>query len=217
MISLNLKSTNSKPIKWKYDKDLVPYNTAIIKMEDRIQKIYEQKSSELIWLLEHPSIYTCGTSARKEQILNHTEIPIVNSARGGQVTYHGPGQRIIYVMLNLNYRKKDIRGYVKTLENWMIKSLKHIGIKAYTCSNRIGIWADGPNGESKIGAIGIRISRWITYHGISINIDPDLSYYKNIIPCGLKDYSVTSFKELGYNYSMKEFDIIIKKSSKEIF
>jgi lipoyl(octanoyl) transferase len=186
-------------------------------MEEHIKNIYKQESSEIIWLLEHPSIYTCGTSAKKEQILRHTETPIINSGRGGQVTYHGPGQRIIYVMLNLNHRDKDIRKYVKTLENWMIKSLEHIGLKSYTCNDRIGIWVDGPNGESKIGAIGIRVSHWITYHGISINIDPDLNYYNNIIPCGLKNSSVTSLKELGYNYSINEFDEVIKISSKDFF
>ena len=217
MISLNLKSNNHQTLKWEYDQDLVPYNIAISTMEEHIKNIYKQESSEIIWLLEHPSIYTCGTSTKKEQILRHTETPIINSGRGGQVTYHGPGQRIIYVMLNLNHRDKDIRKYVKTLENWMIKSLEHIGLKAYTCNDRIGIWVDGPNGESKIGAIGIRVSHWITYHGISINIDPDLNYYNNIIPCGLKNFSVTSLKELGYNYNINEFDEVIKKSSKDFF
>ena len=129
MVSLNIKS-NNKSLKWKYNKDLVPYDEAINTMENYVQKIYKDKASELIWLLEHPSVYTCGTSAKEEQILHHTEIPIINSGRGGQVTYHGPGQRIIYVMLNLNYREKDIRKYVKTLEAWMIKSLKYIGLNA---------------------------------------------------------------------------------------
>jgi lipoyl(octanoyl) transferase len=217
MISVNLKSNNNKTLKWKYNKSLIPYDVAISTMENHVQKIHENKESELIWLLEHPSVYTCGTSAKEEQILKQTEVPIINSGRGGQVTYHGPGQRIIYVMLNLNYREKDIRKYVKTLETWMIKSLKYIGLDAYTCKDRIGIWVDGPHGESKIGAIGIRVSHWITYHGISININPNLDYYKSIIPCGLKDFSVTSLKELGYNYTMNEFDEIIKKSSKDIF
>ena len=180
MISLNLKSNNHQTLKWEYDQDLVPYNIAISTMEKHVKNIYKQESSEIIWLLEHPSIYTCGTSTKKEQILRHTEIPIINSGRGGQVTYHGPGQRIIYVMINLNHRDKDIRKYVKTLENWMIKSLEHIGLKAYTCNDRIGIWVDGPNGESKIGAIGIRVSHWITYHGISINIDAGYSHFKAI-------------------------------------
>jgi len=217
MSKINLKSDYTFPIEWKCSNKLIPYKLAIKTMDKHIEDIHLQKSSELIWLLEHPSIYTCGTSSKKEQILNYTKIPIVNSGRGGQVTYHGPGQRIIYIMLNLNNREKDIRKYVKILENWMVTSLEYIGLNAYTCSDRIGIWINGPKGESKIGAIGIRVSHWITYHGISINIDPELKHYNNIIPCGLKNYSVTSLKELGLNYSKEEFDKIIKKTSVQYF
>lgn len=217
MSKINLKSKYTFPIDWKYSNKLIPYKFAIETMDKRIKNIYLQKSSELIWLLEHPSIYTCGTSSKKEQILNHTDIPIIDSGRGGQITYHGPGQRIIYIMLNLNNREKDIKKYVKTLENWMITSLKDIGLNAYTCIGRVGIWVNGPKGESKIGAIGIRLSRWVTCHGISINIDPELKHYNNIIPCGLENFSVTSLKELGYNHSKEDFDDIIKKTSVQYF
>jgi lipoyl(octanoyl) transferase len=217
MSKINIKSKNKLVLNWKDERKSVRYNYAIKIMEQTVQNIYNKSSSELIWLLEHPSIYTCGTSYKKSDIINITEVPIIETGRGGQITYHGPGQRIIYVMLNLNKRHKDIKRYVKCLESWMIESLKKIGLDSYTSKERIGIWVNTPKGEAKIGAIGIRISRWVTYHGISININPDLSYYKNIIACGLKEFPVTSLKELGFNINSNEFDKIIKKTAKNYF
>jgi len=211
-----LKS-NISSIKWKLSPNLTEYSTAIKVMNNYIKNIKINKSSEIIWLLEHPSIYTCGRSAKNDHLINTNSIPVINSGRGGQVTYHGPGQRIIYVMLDLNNREKNIRKYISTLESWMIISLKKIDIKAYTVKNRIGLWVKGPRGESKIGAIGVRISKWITGHGISINIDPNLSHYNGIIPCGLKEYPITSIRELGSKVEMDEFDIIIKKTAKDFF
>ena len=217
MSKINIKPKNEVSLSWKNEGKTVPYNSAIKIMEQTVRNIHNQSSSELIWLLEHPSIYTCGTSYKKSDILNITEVPIVETGRGGQITYHGPGQRIIYVMLNLNERHKDIKRYVKCLENWMIDSLKIIGLESYTCKDRIGIWVNTPKGEAKIGAIGIRISRWVTYHGISININPDLKYYKNIIACGLKEFPITSLEELGININNNEFDKIIKTTAKNYF
>lgn len=210
------KSNNSS-VKWKLSPNLTEYHTAVNIMNNYIKNIKINKSSEIIWLLQHPSIYTCGRSAKSEHLLNTNNIPIINSGRGGQVTYHGPGQRIIYVMLDLNNREKDIRKYIYTLENWMITSLDKIDIKAYTVKNRIGLWVKGPKGESKIGAIGVRISKWITSHGISININPDLSNYNGIIPCGLKEYPITSIRELDSKIEMHEFDDIIKQTAKNFF
>ena len=211
-----LKSNDSE-IKWKSSPNLTEYSSAIKIMNNYIKDIKENKSDEIIWLLEHPSVYTSGRSAKNNHILNTKTIPVINTSRGGQVTYHGPGQRIIYVMLNLNNREKDIRKYISTLEKWMIISLEKIDIKAYTIKNRIGLWVKGPKGESKIGAIGVKISKWITGHGISININPNLSYYNGIIPCGLKEYSITSIRELGSEIKMYEFDAIIKQTAKNIF
>tara|TARA_B100000686_G_scaffold116504_1_gene123827 strand:+ start:13725 stop:14375 length:651 start_codon:yes stop_codon:yes gene_type:complete len=211
-----LKSNDSE-IKWKSSPNLTEYSSAIKIMNNYIKDIKENKSDEIIWLLEHPSVYTSGRSAKNNHILNTKTIPVINTSRGGQVTYHGPGQRIIYVMLNLNNREKDIRKYISTLEKWMIISLEKIDIKAYTIKNRIGLWVKGPKGESKIGAIGVKISKWITGHGISININPNLSYYNGIIPCGLKEYPITSIRELGSEIKMYEFDAIIKQTAKNIF
>ena len=217
MSKINIKSKKNLVLNWRDEEKTVSYNSAIEIMEQTVKNIHNKNSSELIWLLEHPSIYTCGTSYKKSDILNITAIPIVETGRGGQITYHGPGQRIIYVMLNLNERHKDIKRYVKCLENWMIDSLKMIGLDSYTCKERIGIWVNTPKGEAKIGAIGIRISRWVTYHGISININPNLKYYKNIIACGLEEFPITSLEELGININMNEFDKIIKKTAKNYF
>ena len=211
-----LKS-NKLTIKWKTSPNLTEYSTAIKIMNNYIKNIKTNKSSEIIWLLQHPSIYTCGRSAKNNHLLNTNNIPVINSGRGGQVTYHGPGQRIIYVMLNLNNREKDIRKYISTLENWMIASLGKIDIKAYTIKNRIGLWVKGPRGESKIGAIGVRISKWVTGHGISININPNLSHYNGIVPCGLKEYPITSIRELGNELEMNEFDTILKQTAKNFF
>ena len=186
------------------------------------KKIHNKnKNSEIpdvVLFLEHNNVYTFGKNADKDFLLGtHPKAEVVETDRGGQVTYHGPGQRIIYVMLDLNNREKDIRKYIYTLENWMITSLDKIDIKAYTVKNRIGLWVKGPKGESKIGAIGVRISKWITSHGISININPDLSNYNGIIPCGLKEYPITSIRELDSKIEMHEFDDIIKQTAKNFF
>ena len=182
-----------------------------------VKSIKESNSNEIIWLLEHLPVYTCGRSSNKKHLLNTKNTPVINSGRGGQITFHGPGQRIIYVMLDLKKRDKDVRKYVHTLEKWMIMTLKEIGILAFTDPERIGLWVNSPYGESKIGAIGVRLSNWITSHGISININPDLSYYDGIVPCGLKNYPITSLKELGYNIKMYEFDKILKKTISNFF
>ena len=216
-----MKNISLKPIKkikmtWKVSSGLTDYNTAINMMNKYIKDIKVSKLSDIIWLLEHNPVYTCGTSAKKNHLINIKNTPVINCNRGGQVTYHGPGQRIIYVMLNLNNREKDVRKYVRTLEEWMIISLKKFGVDSFISKDRIGLWVNGPKGESKIGALGVRISKWITSHGISININPNLDYYNGIIPCGLKNYPVTSLKELGYNITMDEFDEVIKKTAIKI-
>ena len=191
----------------------IDYEKAINLMQNRVSDIIEKKEKELIWFLSHDHIYTCGTSSNKNDILYKTNVPIINTNRGGKITYHGPGQRIIYLIIDLNNRKKDIRKFINVLENTIYCLLKDFQIESTSFSNRVGIWVTKVNGiklskEKKIGAIGLRIKKWITYHGLSFNIDPDLSYYKNIHACGLPNYLPTSLKELGVVLSQKEFDQI---------
>ena len=185
-------------------------------MERKIEKIFDNKENEMLWFLNHNHMYTCGTSSKKNEILVKTNIPILQTNRGGKTTYHGPGQRIVYFMINLNKRKKDIRKFVNIIENSVISLLSEFDIEATTFPKRIGIWVVKSKGnklkkEKKIGAIGLRLKKWITYHGLSFNINPNLKYYKNINACGLSNYSSTSLKEFNIHISNKEFDKIFKK------
>ena len=194
----------------------IEYFDALNFMEKKVDKILNNKENEMLWFLNHSHIYTCGTSANKNEILSKTNIPILQTNRGGKTTYHGPGQRVVYFMINLNKRKKDIRKFVNIIENSVISLLNEFDIEATTFPERVGIWVIKYQGnklskEKKIGAIGLRIKKWITYHGLSFNINPDLKYYENITACGLKNYSSTSLKNLNINLSDKEFDKIFKK------
>ena len=189
----------------------VEYSKALNFMEKKVENILTNKDNEMLWFLNHNHIYTCGTSWNKNEILNKTEIPIIKTNRGGKTTYHGPGQRIIYFMINLNKRKKDIRRFVSSIELATISLLKDLDIEAKTFPKRIGIWVIKSKGkklikEKKIGAIGLRIKKWITYHGLSFNINPELKYYNDIHACGLKNYSSTSLKDLKIKLSIKDFD-----------
>ena len=194
----------------------IEYFDAIRFMETKVAKILDNRENEMLWFLNHNHIYTCGTSANKNEILFKTNVPIIQTNRGGKTTYHGPGQRIIYFMIDLNKRKKDIRRFVSIIENSVISLLKEFDIEAKTFPKRVGIWIIKSQGkkllkEKKIGAIGLRLKKWVTYHGLSFNINPDLKYYENINACGLKNYSSTSLKDLNINLSNKEFDTIFKK------
>ena len=199
-------------LEWKITKNKIPYLDAVRIMENRVKNIQYNTSSECIWLLEHPSVYTCGTSTINTDILNSASIPVVETKRGGKVTFHGPGQRVVYVMLNLNFRKKDIKLYVRVLEEWCITTLKKLGIDAFSVKDRTGIWVNTNYGESKIGAIGVRVSRWVTYHGISVNINTNLSAYEGINACGLEDFSTTSIQAMGYKIKMSDFDQKLKET-----
>ena len=201
----------------KTSKQNIEYFDALNFMETRVDKILNNQENEMLWFLNHNHIYTCGTSANKNEILSKTNIPILQTNRGGKTTYHGPGQRIVYFMINLNKRKKDIRKFVNIIENSVISLLKEFGIEATTFPERVGIWVIKSQGnklskEKKIGAIGLRIKKWVTYHGLSFNINPDLKYYENINACGLKNYTSTSLKDLCINLTNKEFDKIINKN-----
>ena len=194
----------------------IKYFDALGFMEKKVEKILDNKENEMLWFLNHNHVYTCGTSSKKNEILVKKNIPILQTNRGGKTTYHGPGQRIVYFMINLNKRKKDIRKFVNIIENSVISLLSEFDIEAKTFPKRIGIWVVKSKGnklkkEKKIGAIGLRLKKWITYHGLSFNINPNLKYYKNINACGLLNYSSTSLKEFNIHLSNKEFDKIFKK------
>jgi lipoyl(octanoyl) transferase len=212
-----LAQSRALPIEWQDSQQLVDYAQAIEAMERRVGDITAGKASELVWLLEHPPLYTAGTSAQNSDLLE-ARFPVYKSGRGGQFTYHGPGQRIAYVMLNLKQRgEMDIRAYVKSLERWLIATLAQFGIEAFTREDRIGVWVAHKSGECKIAALGIRVRQWVTYHGISLNVSPDLSHYAGIIPCGISEHGVTSLKALGMNVSMEEVDIVLKQEFLRLF
>ncbi|PCI56953.1 MAG: lipoate-protein ligase B [Alphaproteobacteria bacterium] len=208
---------------WITEKDLIPYENAVPFMEKRIADIRDKQGSagdELVWLLEHPSLYTAGTSAKDDDLLD-SRFPVHKTGRGGEHTYHGPGQRIAYVMLDLKQRqggKPDIRGYVRLLEEWIIQTLAEFDVKGERREGRVGIWVVMPDGsESKIAAIGVRIRKWVTYHGISINVNPDLSHFEGIVPCGIAEHGVTSLHALGKDVFMEDLDTALKSKFKGVF
>jgi lipoyl(octanoyl) transferase len=206
-------------MEWKITDQQVPYEDALSFMEERVKGIHECSLNEMVWLLEHPPLYTAGTSANEEDMLN-ARFPVYQAGRGGEYTYHGPGQRVGYVMLDLKRRQKvpDIKKFVWQLEEWIIKSLQPFDIKGERRNGRIGIWVDTPKGELKIAALGIRIRHWITFHGVSINVNPDLSHFNGINPCGIKEYGVTSLQVLkGNQLGLKELDESLKLSWDEVF
>lgn len=204
-------------MEWQISKHPVDYEKAVAAMEKRVLAIRAGKKDELIWLLEHPPLYTAGTSAKDSDLLDKARFPVYKTGRGGQYTYHGPGQRVAYIMLDLKKRGPDVRQFVKNLEKSVIMTLAAFGIKGETRDGRIGIWVKEKRKESKIAAVGVRIRQWVTYHGIAVNISPDLSHYSSIVPCGIKDYGVTSLKELGTAVTMEEFDKQFKKSFHKVF
>ena len=203
-------------IEIKISNDEINYEEAVLFMESRVDDISKNKSQELLWFLNHNNIFTQGTSASKEEILNSNIIDVIKTNRGGKTTYHGPGQRIVYFMLNLNNKNKDIRKFITIIESSLISFLANYNIEAKAFKDRVGIWVTKSNNitfdkEKKIGAIGLRIKKWITYHGLSFNINPDLKYYSYIHSCGLKTYKNTSMKELGIKLEQSEFDNKFKK------
>ena len=202
-------------IEIKKSNQLVDFESSISFMESRIKAIYNNSESELLWFLNHDHIYTQGTSASKNEIIKKNQIRIIKTNRGGKTTYHGPGQRIVYFLINLNNRKKDIRKFISTIEDSLITFLGNYNIKAKSFKDRVGIWVLRSDNiefdkERKIGAIGLRLSKWITYHGMSFNINPDLKYYEDINSCGLEGYKNTSLKELGIKISDDQFDLEFK-------
>ncbi len=197
-------------IEWRVSEGLVPYPQALAKMEARVAAIRDGQARELIWLLEHPPLYTSGTSAAPADLIAPDRFPVYPAGRGGKYTYHGPGQRVGYVLLDLDSRGRDVRRFVHGLEGWLVDTLKQFGIIAHTDPTRVGIWVDRARGEAKVGAIGVRVRRWVSFHGFAVNIDPDLSHFSGIVPCGLPDFAVTSFADLGVVADMKQFDVALR-------
>jgi lipoyl(octanoyl) transferase len=184
-------------IEWRVSGAPVPYEQALRFMEERAAAIRAGSANECVWLLEHPPLFTAGTSADPAELTNPEHFPVYEAGRGGRYTYHGPGQRVGYVMLDLEKRGKDIRCFVHSLEGWMIDTLQELGVEAHRAPGRIGIWVGQGAGEEKIGALGVRVKRWVTLHGFAINVAPDLSHFRGIVPCGIADFGVTSLAELG--------------------
>lgn len=201
-------------ITWRESSDLVPYEAAVSWMESHVAKIRAGQTDECVWLLEHAPVYTGGTSANAQDLLDPDRFPVIASGRGGQFTYHGPGQRIAYVMLDLTRRGRDVRAFVCALESWVIETLANFGVKGERRAGRVGVWVArpelGPEREDKIAAIGVRVRRWVTFHGISLNVKPDLEHYSGIVACGVQDHGVTSLHDLGINVSMSEVDQVLQ-------
>jgi lipoyl(octanoyl) transferase len=209
-----------KPVQWSVSTGLVPYEDAVRSMEERVAAIGRGEAPERVWLLEHPALYTAGTSA-KDQDLLEPRFPVFKTGRGGQYTYHGPGQRVAYVMLDLGRRdRRDVRVFVRDLEEWLVRALDRLGVKGERRKGRVGIWVAGRDGrEDKIAAIGVRLKQWVSYHGISLNVSPDLSHYSGIVPCGIgeQDLGVTSLRALGIGASLADTDNALKAAFVEIF
>jgi len=203
----------SENLEWIVSDRPVEYPDALEFMEKRVAEIRAGTAPEAVWLLEHPPLYTAGTSAKREDLLEPDRFPVYDAGRGGQYTYHGPGQRVAYVMLDLQKRGRDVRCFVRDLENWVIKTLAQFGVKGEIRDGRVGIWVErGAGREDKIGAIGVRVRHWVTFHGISLNIDPDLSHFGGIVPCGITQYGVTSLWDLGHTPTREEVDIALRHS-----
>ena len=211
--------TDLPPVLWRVEKQPVPYLDAVAFMEAQVAAIRAGTGQEMVWLLEHPPIYTAGTSARPQDLLNPERFPVHEAGRGGQYTYHGPGQRVAYVMLDLQKRGPDIQKYICNLEKWLKNTLAVFGITGETRTGRGGTWvmrADN-SGEDKIAAIGVRVRRWVSYHGVSLNLNPDLSHYDGIVPCGVTEHGVTSLEKLGLNVTMEQLDAALRQCFEAIF
>lgn len=203
---------------WRISDTPVSYPEALAVMEERVGAIREGTAPELVWLLEHPPLYTAGTSANAADLLTPDRFPVYQTGRGGQYTYHGPGQRVAYVMLDLKSRGADVRCFVHDLEDWIIRTLAQFTVKGERREGRVGIWVDRGHGrEDKVAAIGVRVRKWVTFHGIALNVEPELSHFGGIVPCGIRDHGVTSLWDLGITATMDEVDMALKAAFDEVF
>ena len=201
---------------WLVRPGLLPYPEAVAFMEDRVAAIADGRAPELVWLVEHPPIYTAGTSAKDSDLLD-ARFPVFKTGRGGQFTYHGPGQRVGYVMLDLRPRGGDVRKFVHDLEEWLIRTLAHFNVKGERREGRVGIWVVRGSREDKIAALGVRVRRWVTFHGVALNVEPDLSHFSGIVPCGISAHGVTSLADLGITATMADVDVALQASFEKVF
>jgi lipoyl(octanoyl) transferase len=221
-LDLTLQRRADAAVEWLISDHPVPYPDAVATMERRAEAIASGAASELVWLLEHPPLYSGGTSARGGDI-SDARFPVFSSGRGGQFTYHGPGQRVAYVMLDLKRRKPDVRAYVASLEEWIIRALAEFNVKGERREDRVGVWVNRPDKgegfEDKIAALGVRLKRWVSLHGVSINVEPDLTHFSGIVPCGVTDprYGVTSLADLGLPVTMADLDMALKRTFSGVF
>ena len=205
-------------VEWRISAASVDYRAAVEEMERRVAAIRNGTAAELVWLLDHPALYTAGTSAREEDLLEPNRLPVYRAGRGGRFTYHGPGQRIAYVMLDLRKRGGDVRCYVHQLEEWIIRTLAHFDVRGERRDGRVGIWVvQGDGTDAKIAAIGVRVRQWVTYHGVALNLDPDLDHYRGIVPCGIAEHGVTSLTQLGITATMADVDDALRATFAEVF
>jgi lipoyl(octanoyl) transferase len=216
-----LRREDDRPVEWVVSSGHVDYAVAEAFMEARVAAIAAGEAGEMVWLLEHPPLYTAGVSARDEDLLDAGRFPVHRTGRGGQFTYHGPGQRVAYVMLDLNRRGRDVRAFVRGLEQWLIGGLGAFGVKADVREGRVGVWVErkgaGWAREDKIAAIGVKVRKWVSFHGISLNIEPDLDHFGGIVPCGIQEHGVTSLVDLGVLATMDEADAALKTSFTRLF
>lgn len=221
-----LPTCANPPVEWRNEPGFVDYATALSVMEERAAAIRNDGARELVWLVEHPPLYTAGSSADSKDLIEPERFPVYDAGRGGEYTYHGPGQRVAYLMLDLKRRKEDVRAFVAALETWIISSLAHFNVTGERREDRVGVWVarpdkprlpDGSQAEDKIAAIGIRLRRWVSLHGISVNVEPDLSHFGGIVPCGISGYGVTSLVDLGLPVTMTDYDIALKSAFEEVF
>ena len=219
-------SEPNQEVEWFISKGLTDYRESEIFMEARAKEIWKGHKPETIWLVEHPPLYTAGSSAKESDLISPGRFPVYSTKRGGQYTYHGPGQRVVYVMLDLNKRGKDVRAFVKNLENWIIGTLESFNIRGEIRDDRVGVWVqrpekpkslDGKICEDKIAAVGIRLRKWVSFHGISINVEPNIEHFSGIVPCGIADHGVTSLVDLGLPVTMTDLDVELANKFKEIF
>lgn len=215
------QEVNFDAVEWRVSGGLTDYQEAVAVMNERAAAIRDGRAGEYVWLVEHPPTYTAGTSAKEHDLLTPDRFPVIRTGRGGQYTYHGPGQRVAYVMLDLTKRGKDIRAFVCNLESWIIETLSELGVTGERRPGRVGVWVRRPElgeaREDKIAAIGVRVRRWVTFHGISLNIDPDLEHYSGIVPCGVAGHGVTSLSQLGIKASTGDVDQILKRTFSATF
>jgi len=209
--------TGTGAVEWRITDALVPYEAAVAEMEARVAAIHAGTAPELVWLLEHPPLYTAGTSALETDLLEPGRLPVFKTGRGGQYTYHGPGQRVAYVMLDLTKHGRDVGCHVWRLEEWMIRVLARFGIAGERREGRIGVWVARGGREDKIGAIGVRVRRWVTYHGLALNVDPDLANYAGIVPCGIAGHGVTSMAALGVKATIADIDAALRATFDDVF